>query len=57
MLTGEGFGQDELERVHLPAGLNIGGRLPGEIALSVVAEIVAWSNGRNGHPMREGRSP
>jgi xanthine dehydrogenase accessory factor len=41
-----------LARLHVPAGLNTGGRAPGEIALSVVAEIVAVSNGRDGGPMR-----
>ncbi len=44
-----------LEKLHLPAGLNTGGKAPGEIALSVVAEIVAESYGRSGGPMREGR--
>ena len=41
-----------LEKLHVPAGLNTGGKLPGEIALSVVAEIVAESHGRDGGPMR-----
>jgi xanthine/CO dehydrogenase XdhC/CoxF family maturation factor len=41
-----------LSRVHVPAGLNIGGKAPGEIALSVMAEIVANSYDRPGGPMR-----
>jgi xanthine/CO dehydrogenase XdhC/CoxF family maturation factor len=41
-----------LARLHVPAGLNTGGKLPGEIALSVVAEVVAWSHGRDGGPMK-----
>jgi xanthine dehydrogenase accessory factor len=45
---------DALERLHVPAGLNIGGKAPGEIALSVVAEIVAWGNDRPGGPLRDG---
>jgi xanthine dehydrogenase accessory factor len=49
----EGYG-DALERLHVPAGLNIGGKSPGEIALSVVAEIVAWGHDRPGGPMRVG---
>jgi xanthine/CO dehydrogenase XdhC/CoxF family maturation factor len=40
-----------LEKLHVPAGLNIGGKAPGEIALSVVAEIVAESYGRPGGSM------
>jgi xanthine/CO dehydrogenase XdhC/CoxF family maturation factor len=44
--------QETLARLHVPAGLNTGGKLPGEIALSVVAEVVAWSHDRDGGPMR-----
>ena len=43
---------DTLARLHVPAGLNTGGKAPGEIALSVVAEIVAVSYGRDGGPMK-----
>ena len=50
----EGEGVPGLEKLHVPAGLNTGGRAPGEIALSVVAEIVAESYGRPGGPMRAG---
>ncbi len=41
-----------LARLHVPAGLNTGGKAPGEIALSVVAEVVATGYGRPGGPMR-----
>lgn len=51
-LRSEGYGA-ALERLHVPAGLNIGGKSPGEIALSVVAEIVAWGHGRPGGPLRD----
>jgi xanthine dehydrogenase accessory factor len=40
-----------LDKLHVPAGLNTGGKAPGEIALSVVAEIVACAYGRDGGPM------
>jgi xanthine dehydrogenase accessory factor len=40
-----------LDKLHVPAGLNTGGKAPGEIALSVVAELVACSYGRGGGPM------
>jgi len=43
---------ETLARLHVPAGLDTGGKAPGEIALSVVAEIVAFSYGRSGGPMR-----
>ena len=41
-----------LGRLHVPAGLDTGGKAPGEIALSVVAEIVAEGHGRPGGPLR-----
>ncbi len=42
----------DVTRLHVPAGHDLGGKGPGEIALSVVAEIVAESYGRPGGPMR-----
>ena len=41
-----------LDKLHVPAGHNLGGKGPGEIALSVVAEIVAEAYDRPGGPMR-----
>ncbi len=35
-----GFSAEELARIHAPVGLDLGGRSPGEIALSVLAEVV-----------------
>jgi xanthine dehydrogenase accessory factor len=46
------YGDATLGRLHVPAGLNIGGKAPGEIALSVMAEIVAIGYDRPGGPMR-----
>jgi xanthine dehydrogenase accessory factor len=48
-------GAPGLEKLHVPAGLDTGGKGPGEIALSVVAEVVAESYGRTGGPLRAGR--
>ena len=42
----------DVTTLHVPAGHDLGGKAPGEIALSVVAEIVAESYGRPGGPMR-----
>jgi xanthine dehydrogenase accessory factor len=50
----ESLPEETLARLHVPAGLNTGGKAPGEIALSVVAEIVAVSYGRDGGPMKRG---
>jgi xanthine/CO dehydrogenase XdhC/CoxF family maturation factor len=51
-LRAEGHDEATLQRLHLPAGLSIGGRGAGEIALSVMAEVVADAHGRDGGPMR-----
>jgi xanthine/CO dehydrogenase XdhC/CoxF family maturation factor len=48
------YGDGKLRRLHVPAGLNIGGKGPGEIALSVLAEIIAHDHHRPGGPMRDG---
>jgi xanthine dehydrogenase accessory factor len=44
-----------LAKLHVPAGHDLGGKGPGEIALSVVAEIVAEAHDRPGGPMRGAR--
>ena len=51
-LRAEGYDDAALARLHVPAGLDTGGKGPGEIALSVIAEVVATSYGRSGGPMR-----
>lgn len=38
--------REALERIHAPIGLDLGGRAPGEIAVGIVAELVAVRNGR-----------
>jgi len=42
-----GFGEAELARIHGPVGLDLGGREPAEIALAIMAEIVAVRHGRD----------
>lgn len=44
-LLERGVTEDELVRLHAPIGLSIGSRSPEEIALSVMAQIVATKNG------------
>jgi len=39
-LMGEGVPEEKLNRIHAPIGLDLGGRSPEEIALSVIAQIV-----------------
>jgi xanthine dehydrogenase accessory factor len=40
-LAGAGFGEGDIARIHAPIGLDIGAVSPAEIALSILAEIVA----------------
>ncbi len=43
-----GFSRDDLNRIHSPIGLDIGGETPEELAISIVGEILAIKNGRSG---------
>jgi len=45
-LAGRGVEPEALERVSCPAGLDLGGMEPPEIALSILAEIVAVRSGK-----------
>jgi xanthine dehydrogenase accessory factor len=49
-----GVGEEELERLSGPAGLDLGAHTPAETALSILAEIVAVRGGRSGGRLREG---
>lgn len=39
-LRAEGFGEQDLARIHGPIGLSIGAKTPEEIALSILAQVV-----------------
>jgi xanthine dehydrogenase accessory factor len=43
-LRDKGFSSQDLARIHGPVGLDLGGRKPAEIALAILAEIVAERN-------------
>jgi xanthine dehydrogenase accessory factor len=45
-----GFSALDLERLHAPIGLDLGGRRAVEIALAIVAQMVAVHHGRTGDP-------
>jgi xanthine dehydrogenase accessory factor len=44
-LLREGFTESDLARVHCPIGLSIGAETPEEIAVSIVAELIAYRAG------------
>jgi len=50
-------GQDIRDRIFGPVGLDIGGELPEEIALSLVAEIQAVLYQRDGKPLHDKSTP
>jgi xanthine dehydrogenase accessory factor len=45
-LRAEGFSDASLSRLHAPVGLPIGALSPGEIAVSIMADIIATRHGR-----------
>lgn len=47
-LRAESISEEQLARVHAPIGLDLGGRSPAEIALSILAEIVQVRYGGSG---------
>ncbi|PKU22632.1 XdhC family protein [Telmatospirillum siberiense] len=49
-LTAAGFGPADIARIAAPIGLDLGGRAPAEIAVSVLAEVVGARYGRQRVP-------
>jgi xanthine dehydrogenase accessory factor len=56
-LRAEGVDADLIEQIHGPIGLDLGGRRPSEIALAVMAEILASRTGRDGRPLAQRAGP
>lgn len=56
-LSEAGVSEAELSRLHAPCGLDIGGSTPEEVAVSVLAEIVAARSGAAGGALRGGEGP
>lgn len=56
-LRAEGLPDDRIDLIHRPIGLNLGGRRAPEVALSIVAEILACHCGRDGRSLRDTSGP
>ncbi|MFD4327984.1 XdhC family protein [Nocardioides sp. NPDC058538] len=50
-----GVGEEKLDRLSSPIGLDLGARTPEETAVSIAAEIIAHRWGGTGSPLRETR--
>jgi xanthine dehydrogenase accessory factor len=46
-LRRQGLSEEQIARIHGPIGLNLGGKVPEEMALAIMAEIVAVRHGRD----------
>ena len=51
-LLGQGVSQAHLDRIHRPIGLPIGAETPEEIAVSILAEMIAVRRGANVQKLR-----
>lgn len=56
-LRDAGVDDDSLTRVHSPIGLDLGARTPEEVAVSILAEIIAIRTGRGGISLRDTSGP
>lgn len=56
-LAARGVPLDSTERIFAPVGLDIGGDGPEAIALAIITEISAVTNGRSGGHLRDRRGP
>ncbi|QIT56220.1 XdhC family protein [Aquisalimonas sp. 2447] len=52
-LRGDGFTGEQLEAVVAPAGLDLGGRSPEEIALAILGEMVLLRHGGTGQRLKD----
>jgi len=57
MLRDDGIAEASLARIRTPIGLDLGGQSASEIALSILAEVVAVRNRRSGGSLRDRAGP
>jgi xanthine dehydrogenase accessory factor len=51
-----GVSDEQIDRIHGPIGLNIGGSTPEEMAISILAEMIAVTHDRDGRPLSASQS-
>jgi xanthine dehydrogenase accessory factor len=56
-LLAAGVPAEDLDRLRGPIGLDLGGREPAEMALAIMAEVIAARFGGSGVPMKERAAP
>jgi len=56
-LTASGVDETDLERIHRPIGLDLGGRRAPEVALAIAAEIQAVLHHRDARSLRDSSGP
>lgn len=56
-LLARGVSRADVDRIHRPVGLDLGGRRAPEVALAIVAEILASHHGRDARPLSARSGP
>ena len=52
-LLADGYREDDVDRLHAPIGLDIGAESPEEIAVAILAELIATKYGHRGASLRD----
>jgi xanthine dehydrogenase accessory factor len=56
-LVALGVPEEALERLRMPIGLDLGARTPAELAIAIMAEVLAVRAGLDASPLRTGEGP